>query len=428
MQRLVVEWADAVAENFAPRAMKGFGLDYDTLAAIKPDLVMMSACLNGQTGPHKDYPGFGGQGSALAGYNALTGWPDREPVGPYGTITDSLAPRYVATALAAGLALPPAHRAAACTSTCRRSSRRSGRSRRGCSTTRSTASSACATATTIATRVLHGAFACADEDGIGDRWVTIACWTDDELGRARASPESTTPRSRPSRRQARRRDRALITRGRRRVARRGERAAGRGHRSGAGRATSATCTTIPQLAHRGHFEPHTHPFLGPGLYERNGFRLSACPSGYDRAGPTLGQDNEWVLARGARSEPTTEIEALRDDGRGGVSYAPCRRLPGCRCGEWPDDREWIARGDHRRVRARRGSSSHGRVHEDASALDGFVVENDGRPIGCALWLEIDGDAELVVIVTTYRGAGAGTALLDAVVDARREPRSGSDSG
>ena len=39
--------------------------------------------------------------------------------------------------------------------------------------------------------------------------------------------------------------------------------------------------------------------------------------------------------------------------------------------------------------------------------------HDGRPIGCALWHEIDGDAELVVIVTTYRGAGAGTALLDA---------------
>ncbi|MDQ1383283.1 MAG: hypothetical protein QOG65_662, partial [Actinomycetota bacterium] len=103
VRRLVVEWADAVAENFAPRAMKSFGLDYDSLAGIKPDLVMMSACLNGQTGPHKDYPGFGGQGSALAGYNALTGWPDREPVGPYGTITDSLAPRYVAAALAAGL-------------------------------------------------------------------------------------------------------------------------------------------------------------------------------------------------------------------------------------------------------------------------------------------------------------------------------------
>ena len=103
VKRLVTEWCDAVAENYAPKAMKGFGLDYDTLAAIKPDLVMISVCLNGQTGPHKDYPGFGGQGAALGGYNALTGWPDREPVGPYGTITDSLAPRYVAAALAAGL-------------------------------------------------------------------------------------------------------------------------------------------------------------------------------------------------------------------------------------------------------------------------------------------------------------------------------------
>ena len=38
-----------------------------------------------------------------------------------------------------------------------------------------------------------------------------------------------------------------------------------------------------------------HPFMGDGLYERNGFRLSDAPSGYWRAGPTLGQDNDWVL-------------------------------------------------------------------------------------------------------------------------------------
>ena len=59
------------------------------------------------------------------------------------------------------------------------------------------------------------------------------------------------------------------------------------------------------------------------------------------------------------------------------------------------------------------------MHEDASILDGFVVESDGRPVGCALWHEVEGDAELAVIVTTYRGAGAGTALLDAVVDYAR---------
>ena len=33
VKRLVVEWCDAVAENYAPRAMKGFGLDYDMRVA-----------------------------------------------------------------------------------------------------------------------------------------------------------------------------------------------------------------------------------------------------------------------------------------------------------------------------------------------------------------------------------------------------------
>jgi benzylsuccinate CoA-transferase BbsF subunit len=94
---------DAVAENFAPGAMKKWGLDYATLVAERPDLVMISTCLNGATGPHRNYPGFGGQGSALSGFNHLTGWPDREPVGPYGTITDSLSPRYSALLLASAL-------------------------------------------------------------------------------------------------------------------------------------------------------------------------------------------------------------------------------------------------------------------------------------------------------------------------------------
>ena len=96
-------WADLVLENFAPKAMRGFGLDYQTMAAEHPDLVMVSACMNGQTGPHRNYPGFGSQGSALGGFTLLTGYPDREPVGPYGTISDSLAPRFCATAMAAAL-------------------------------------------------------------------------------------------------------------------------------------------------------------------------------------------------------------------------------------------------------------------------------------------------------------------------------------
>jgi N-acetylglutamate synthase-like GNAT family acetyltransferase len=83
-----------------------------------------------------------------------------------------------------------------------------------------------------------------------------------------------------------------------------------------------------------------------------------------------------------------------------------------------DDRAWIVEAITDAFASTR-LISRGRVHEDASILDGFVVESDGRPVGCALWHEVDGDAELAVIVTTYRGAGAGTALLDAVVDYAR---------
>ena len=101
--RRLVGWADVVAENFAPKAMAKWGMDYPSLARIKPDLIMISTCLNGQSGPDRDYPGFGGQGAAIAGFNHLTGWPDREPLGPFGTITDSLSPRFVALLVASAL-------------------------------------------------------------------------------------------------------------------------------------------------------------------------------------------------------------------------------------------------------------------------------------------------------------------------------------
>ena len=102
-RRLCTEWADAVLENFAPGAMAKWGLDFETLAASKPDIVMASGCIWGNTGPERNYPGFGGQGAALSGYTHLTGWADRRPVGLSGTITDSLAPRFVAAALASAI-------------------------------------------------------------------------------------------------------------------------------------------------------------------------------------------------------------------------------------------------------------------------------------------------------------------------------------
>src|SRR5271157_2718993 len=53
----LVRWADAVVENFAPGVMERLGLDYEALRAEKPDLVMVSSSLFGQTGPQRTYPG-----------------------------------------------------------------------------------------------------------------------------------------------------------------------------------------------------------------------------------------------------------------------------------------------------------------------------------------------------------------------------------
>ena len=53
--RRLVEWADVAVENFAPRVLPSLGLDYQTLAAINPRLVMTSISNFGQTGPYRDY-------------------------------------------------------------------------------------------------------------------------------------------------------------------------------------------------------------------------------------------------------------------------------------------------------------------------------------------------------------------------------------
>lgn len=291
----LVDWADAVAENFAPRALKGLGLDYESLSAHKPDLVMASSCLQGQTGPHRDYPGFGGQGSALAGYNYLTGWPDREPVGPYGTITDSLAPRFVATALAAGLLYR----------------KRTGR---GLHIDVSQVEAACYTlspwildyevngraAGRTGNRseryVPHGAFPCQGED----RFVALACHDDEAWERLALlmGGEATDERFRLLEGRMAEVDRieelVAAWTSSKEAARLSEELQALGIEA-VPVADFADAASDPQLAARGHFVTLEHPCMGPCGYERNGFRFSEARAGYDRPSPMLGEHEELVL-------------------------------------------------------------------------------------------------------------------------------------
>jgi crotonobetainyl-CoA:carnitine CoA-transferase CaiB-like acyl-CoA transferase len=100
----LIDWADVVVENFSPGTMQKLGLDYASLAARNPRLVMASGSVFGQTGPLAQHWGVDGTGAALSGRTLLTGWPDRGPVipsaAPYG---DVIVPFVMAASVIAAL-------------------------------------------------------------------------------------------------------------------------------------------------------------------------------------------------------------------------------------------------------------------------------------------------------------------------------------
>lgn len=99
----LVRWADVVTESFSPKAMKGWGLDYESLKEINPSIVMLSSCLFGQTGPLAMFAGYGTMAAAVTGFFGVTGWPDRAPSGAFGAYTDYISPRFANTAILSAL-------------------------------------------------------------------------------------------------------------------------------------------------------------------------------------------------------------------------------------------------------------------------------------------------------------------------------------
>jgi crotonobetainyl-CoA:carnitine CoA-transferase CaiB-like acyl-CoA transferase len=96
-------WADVVTESFAPGVIESLGLGYESLREVNPGLIMISSCLMGQTGPWKNFSGFGNLAAALTGFQGVAGWPDRLPSAPHGAYTDFICARYNALAILAAL-------------------------------------------------------------------------------------------------------------------------------------------------------------------------------------------------------------------------------------------------------------------------------------------------------------------------------------
>ena len=99
----IVARADIVIDSFTPGVMAKWGLSYEDLKKINHDIIMLSTCMFGQTGPLSKMPGYGGTLTAMSGINNITGWPDQLPSGPYGAYTDWIVPRFAAFAIIAAL-------------------------------------------------------------------------------------------------------------------------------------------------------------------------------------------------------------------------------------------------------------------------------------------------------------------------------------
>jgi benzylsuccinate CoA-transferase BbsF subunit len=99
----LVQWADIVIENFTPGTMKKLGLGYEEMREVNPDIILLSSCNQGQTGPHASHPGFGSHLSSLCGFTFITGYPDRDPCILYGPYVDHIGVGYGVIAVAAAL-------------------------------------------------------------------------------------------------------------------------------------------------------------------------------------------------------------------------------------------------------------------------------------------------------------------------------------
>ena len=86
----LVAVSDVVAENFSGRVMPSWGLDYDSIRAINPSVIMLSMSGLGRTGPWKDRVSYGQTLQAWSGFTELTGFPDTDPSGPASAYSDAV--------------------------------------------------------------------------------------------------------------------------------------------------------------------------------------------------------------------------------------------------------------------------------------------------------------------------------------------------
>jgi crotonobetainyl-CoA:carnitine CoA-transferase CaiB-like acyl-CoA transferase len=75
--RKLVAGADVVVANMPPRTLRSLGLDYETLSALKPDIILVASNAFGNAEAVRNRVGFDGVGQTLSGAAYLAGTPDQ---------------------------------------------------------------------------------------------------------------------------------------------------------------------------------------------------------------------------------------------------------------------------------------------------------------------------------------------------------------
>ena len=299
LQRLV-HWADVVTENFSPGVMAKWGLSYEDLIRIKPDMIMFSTSQMGQTGPRAKIAAYGTQLVSLAGFTHLTGWPDRDPAGPYGPYTDTTIPHVGVAAIMTALI----HR------------RRTGKGTHIDISQFETALNfispilldyainhrvAMRKGNRCSYSVPHGVYRCRGED----RWCAIAIFSDEEWGRlcqVMGRPElAMVPRFASFQQRKENEDEIDCLISEWAAERPAEEVMGMLQEVGIAAGVAQTGKDLlendPQLAHRRFFRELEHKEIGKHHYEAPPFRLSKTPCELKTPGPCMGEHNEYVCKK-----------------------------------------------------------------------------------------------------------------------------------
>lgn len=101
--RQLVCWADVLVECYAPGVGERWGIAYEELRKIKPDIILVRGSMEGRTGPFAKRRGLGIQFQHTLGFSHLTGWPGQVPVSPHSPYPDFTVPWYALTAILAAL-------------------------------------------------------------------------------------------------------------------------------------------------------------------------------------------------------------------------------------------------------------------------------------------------------------------------------------